>query len=205
MARLSQELERFFWSETCPPRVQLADLVQLTGERAFGFFFVLLSFPSALPVPAPGYSVPFGVVIALLSVQMLAGRSEPWLPQRVLKQGLELKQIQGVLKVGLPWLRRIEGLSQPRLTAICTSVTGRICMGLLITLMACSMMIPVPGTNTLPAMGIFVSGFGLLEDDGALSLAGLCLCVLAGILSTSILLAMYLGGASILDWVRDQI
>ncbi|NJK61942.1 MAG: exopolysaccharide biosynthesis protein [Synechococcaceae cyanobacterium SM2_3_1] len=203
MARLSQELERFFWSETCPPRVQLADLVHLTGERAFGFFFVLLSFPSALPIPAPGYSVPFGIVIALLSIQLLAGRSEPWLPQRVLRQGLELKQIQGVLKAGLPWLKRIEGLSKPRLTAICTSVTGRICIGFLITLMACSMMIPVPGTNTLPAIGVFVSGFGLLEDDGALSLAGLCICVLAGIVSTSILLAMYVGGASILDWMRN--
>jgi hypothetical protein len=203
MARLSQELERYFWSEICPPRVQLADLVHLTGERAFGFFFVLLSLPSALPIPAPGYSVPFGIVIALLSIQLLAGRSEPWLPQRVLKQGMELTQIQGVLKSGLPWLKRIEGLSKPRLTAICTSVTGRVCIGFLITLMACSMMIPVPGTNTLPAIGVFVSGFGLLEDDGALSLVGLCVCVLAGVVSTSILLAMYLGGASILDWMRN--
>lgn len=203
MARLSQELERYFWSEICPPRVQLADLVHLTGERAFGFFFVLLSLPSALPIPAPGYSVPFGIVIALLSIQLLVGRSEPWLPQRVLKQGMELTQIQGVLKSGLPWLRRIEGLSKPRLTAICTSVTGRVCIGFLITLMACSMMIPVPGTNTLPAIGVFVSGFGLLEDDGALSLVGLCVCVLAGVVSTSILLAMYLGGASILDWMRN--
>jgi hypothetical protein len=29
--------------------------------------------------------------------------------------------------------------------------------------MAISMMIPIPGTNTLPAMGVFVTSFGLSE------------------------------------------
>jgi hypothetical protein len=34
------------------------------------------------------------------------------------------------------------------------------------------MMIPIPGTNNLPVMGIFVTAFGLSEDDGAISLEG---------------------------------
>jgi hypothetical protein len=46
-------------------------------------------------------------------------------------------------------------------------------LGIAIALMGISMMIPIPGTNTLPAMGIFVTGFGLMEDDGAISLGGL--------------------------------
>ena len=53
------------------------------------------------------------------------------------------------------------------------------------------MMIPIPGTNTLPAMGIFVTGFGLLDDDGAISIGGLVLCVLGGTLSVLILLFGY--------------
>nr|WP_245894793.1 exopolysaccharide biosynthesis protein [Nostoc cycadae] len=35
-------------------------------------------------------------------------------------------------------------------------------IGIAIALMSISMMIPIPGTNILPAMGIFVTGFGLL-------------------------------------------
>jgi hypothetical protein len=57
--------------------------------------------------------------------------------------------------------------------------------------MALSMMIPIPGTNTLPAMGIFVTGFGLLDDDGAISLAGLVLCLMGGTLTSLILLFGY--------------
>lgn len=71
-----------------------------------------------------------------------------------------------------------------------------------IALMSISMMIPVPGTNTLPAMGIFVTGFGLLEDDGAISLGGLVLSLMGAILTTSILVALVWGGSSLLDLIR---
>ncbi len=43
----------------------LGDITTAVGERGFGILFVLLSLPSALPVPAPGFSTPFGVVIFL--------------------------------------------------------------------------------------------------------------------------------------------
>lgn len=68
--------------------------------------------------------------------------------------------------------------------------------------MAISMMIPIPGTNTLAAMGIFVTAFGLSEDDGAISLGGLVLCVMGAILTTSILFALMWGGSSLLDVIK---
>lgn len=191
MARLSVELERFFFQETQGSKVTLLDILQLAGERTFGFLFVLLALPSALPVPAPGYSIPFGVVLLVLAVQLVVGRRQPWFPQGWQQRGFELGQVQRVVKAGLPWLRRIELLSRPRLTYVCCSVAGRVVIGVAIALMAISMMIPIPGTNTLPAIGILVTGFGLLDDDGAISLAGLVLCVMGGALSTLILIFGY--------------
>ncbi|NJN58606.1 MAG: exopolysaccharide biosynthesis protein [Leptolyngbyaceae cyanobacterium SL_5_9] len=204
MARLSVELQRFFFEEERPlGQVTLTDILQLAGERTFGFLFVLLSFPSALPIPAPGYSVPFGILLFLLAVQLIAGRKTPWFPAKFKQQSLEVTQVQGVLKIGLPWLRRIEAISRPRLIPVCTSLPGRTVIGVAIALMSISMMIPIPGTNTAPAIGIFVTGFGLLDDDGAISLAGLVICLIAGAVSTSILLAIFLGGSSLIDWVKD--
>lgn len=202
MARLSLELERFFFEEERPPQVTLADILLIAGERIFGFLFVMLAFPSALPLPAPGYSTPFGMVIFLLAVQLIAGANTPWLPEKIRNRPIELTQVQGVLKVGLPWLRRIETISRPRLTYICNSLPGRVTIGMAIALMAISMMIPIPGTNTLPAMGIFVTGFGLLDDDGAISLGGLVLCLMGAILTSSILFALFAGGSSLLDWLK---
>ncbi|MBW4650763.1 MAG: exopolysaccharide biosynthesis protein [Kastovskya adunca ATA6-11-RM4] len=203
MARLSVELQRYFFEEERPSQVKLAEILLLAEERIFGFLLVLLSLPSALPVPAPGYSIPFGIVIFLLAVQLIAGAKRPWLPERTMRYPIELKKVQGILKAGLPWLRRIEAIAHPRMTYICTSLPGRVIMGCAIALMAISMMIPIPGTNTLPAMGIFITGFGLIEDDGAISLAGLVVCLMAAILSTSILIAVFWGGASLLDFLKE--
>ena len=121
MARLSAELETFFFDESRNEQVTLADILALAGERTFGFLFVLLAFPSALPVPAPGYSTPFGIVMFLLAVQLIGGRQRPWLPDSWKNKGFNLKQIQKIVSTGLPWLKRVEVLSRPRLTTVCTS------------------------------------------------------------------------------------
>ncbi|MBE9157513.1 exopolysaccharide biosynthesis protein [Nodosilinea sp. LEGE 06152] len=191
MARLSTELNRYFFEEVGKPQVTLKEILTLAGERTFGFLFVLLALPSALPVPAPGYSTPFGIVMFLLAVQLIAGRTRPWMPEGWNHKQFDLVSVQKIVKAGSPWLRRLEAVSRPRLTPVCTSLVGRTVLGIAIALMSISMMIPIPGTNTLPAMGIFVTGFGLLDDDGIISLGGLVLCLLGGSLTTLILLFGY--------------
>jgi len=203
MAKLSVELQRFFFEEKRAPQVTLTEIMELAGERVFGFLFVILALPSALPIPAPGYSIPFGILLFSLAVQLIAGASIPWLPQRWLNRPISIDKVEGLVKAGVPWLQKIELISRPRLTYICTSFAGRVVIGCAIALMAISMMIPIPGTNTLPAIGIFVTGFGLLDDDGAISLAGLVLCLMGGAISISILLAIWFGGSSLLDLLKE--
>lgn len=205
MARLSTELKRYFFEEDRSPQVTFADILQLAGERTFGFLFVLLSLPSALPVPAPGYSIPFGIVMFLLAGQLIIGSQKPWLPDKMMYRPLDLKKVQGFLKAGMPWLQRIEVICRPRLTFICTGLTGRVIIGVAIALMSVSMMIPIPGTNTLPAMGIFLTGFGLLDDDGAITLAGLVVCLMGFTVSASILFALWFGGSSLLDIIKESL
>ncbi|MGC1394259.1 MAG: exopolysaccharide biosynthesis protein, partial [Coleofasciculaceae cyanobacterium] len=54
MAKLSVELQRYFFEEERSSKVTLNEVLEIAGERIFGFLFVILSLPSALPVPAPG-------------------------------------------------------------------------------------------------------------------------------------------------------
>ncbi|MFS8886110.1 exopolysaccharide biosynthesis protein [Synechococcus sp. H70.2] len=214
MARLSQELARLAGLADSPEQSELQvegsleaaicieEILKLAGERSFGLFLAVLSFPSALPLPAPGYSTPFGAVILLLALQMLAGRATPWLPPWVLRTSIERKQLQKWVQAGIPWLQRIEQVARPRWKQVCTSRLGQVWLGTWIGLMGISMIIPLPGTNTLPAMGVFVTAFGLLEEDGILCSLGSLLCVAAGLLTTSILLSLGLGGKTLLDWLR---
>jgi hypothetical protein len=201
MAKLSTDLEAYFFGESAPEVVTLQELLKLSGDRTFGFLLVMLSFPSALPVPAPGYSTPFGLLILLLAVQMLWGRHEPWLPFR--ERSLKLSTVQRILKAGLPWLKRIEYVARPRWSGVCETTVGQFILAIAVSLMAISMILPIPGTNTLPAMGIFVVGFGILEKDGLISLLGLLLCLCGLILTTSIIIALIWGGVSLLDVLRQ--
>ncbi len=202
MAKLSVELNRYFFEEERDTKVKLHEILSLAEEKIFGFLLVILSLPSALPIPAPGYSVPFGILIFLVAIQLIAKRQQPWLPDKMLNGSMKLKTVQGFVKGGIPWLRRIEAISQPRLSYICTSLSGRIIIGVAIALMGISMMIPIPGTNTLPAIGVFVTGFGLLEDDGAISLGGLVICAMGLAISTSIIMALIWGGSSLIDIIK---
>ncbi|MDJ0737064.1 MAG: exopolysaccharide biosynthesis protein [Nostocaceae cyanobacterium] len=205
MAKLSHELERFFFQEERNSDVTLEDILLLAGERIFGFLFVILSLPSALPVPAPGYSVPFGILMFILAMQLIVGAKTPWLPKKMAKHPIKLETVQKFLKAGIPWLRRIEAITRPRLRYIFNTAPGRIAIGSAIALMSVSMMIIVPGTNTIPAIGIFVTGFGLQEDDGAISLAGLVLCLMGAIVTASILMALAWGGTSIIDYIKYMV
>ena len=205
MAKLSVELNRYFFEELRDKKVTLSEILTLAGERIFGFLFVILALPSALPVPAPGYSIPFGIAMFFLAVQLIIGRDRPWLPAKIMNGSMSLDTVQGFIKKGNPWLKRIEALTKPRMSSICTSLAGRVLIGIAIAIMSISMMIPIPGTNTLPAIGIFVTGFGLVEDDGAISLLGLIICALGLAISTSILIAVVWGGTSLIDVLKEQL
>lgn len=205
MAKLSSELNRYFFEEPRSEKVTLAEIFNLAEERIFGFLLVILSLPSALPLPAPGYSVPFGVAIIFLASQLILGRDRPWLPEKMLKGSMNLKTIQGFVKKGTFWLEKIEKIAKPRKAYICTSLPGRIIIGIAIVLMGISMCIPIPGTNTLPAMGIFITAFGLLEDDGLICIAGLFVCSLAATLTTAILVFGVAAVEKFINLIKDSL
>ncbi|MGD1850544.1 MAG: exopolysaccharide biosynthesis protein [Cyanophyceae cyanobacterium] len=199
MAQLSAELEAQFLADDSPEEFSLADVLELAGERTFGFLFVLLSLPSALPVPAPGYSVPFGILLGWLGVQMALGSDQPWLPKVWRSQSIGRERLSGIINAALPWLRKLEVLSRPRLVSICKSPPGRMGLGIAVAIMGLSMIAPIPGTNTLPAMGIFVVGLGLIDDDGAIALLG----ATGGVVVTvSIWTAIIWGGSNLVELLK---
>ena len=181
-------------------KISLVDILELAGERTFGFLLVLLALPSALPIPAPGYSMPFGMIIVLLAAQMVIGRHRPWFPKQIRNSSLKRQHAQNLMKAGLPWLRRLESISRPRFSFMCNSVIGRIAMGLAIALMGAFMMIPIPGTNTIPAMIVFILGFSLIEEDGLISIFGLAAGLVGG---GSVVLALIKGIPLLMQQIQN--
>jgi hypothetical protein len=203
MPRLSVKLQDWLAQAEPPEAVTLRDILQLTGESSWGMMLVLLSFPSALPLPAPGYSTPFGLLIMLVAGQWLTGAAIPWLPERFLRGRLSWAQFRQLVQAGIPWLQRLERLTRPRWLGV--TKRGHWLLGWLVGLMGLSMAIPIPGTNTIPAMGVFLIGFGLIETDGMICLAGALIALIGGTLTVSILTALWFGGTNILEWLKMQL
>lgn len=160
-------------------RIEMRRFFYCFQEKGFGILLMMFALPSALPLPAPGYSIPFGIVLALLAGQVLMGRHTPWLPERMLRVSFKRSFLEKLIPAGVAFLSKTKVLVRPRLEFF----TGRLMQILpllFVILMATFMMIPIPGTNTAPAMVIFMIGMGLSERDGLI----LCLSSLAGIGAT---------------------
>ncbi|WP_309399458.1 exopolysaccharide biosynthesis protein [Cerasicoccus maritimus] len=165
----------------------IGEILQAIDEKGFGLVLVILSLPSALPVPAAGYSTPFGLAMLAIGIQMLQGKHSPWLPEKAKNISLPQSFFQKMISGATKFLGFLERFIRPRLRGV-TKTNGRRALSFLVILMACLMTLPIPGTNTFPAFVIFLIGVCLSEEDGLVALAAM----LAGVLAVVIyLVAIY--------------
>jgi hypothetical protein len=101
----------------------------------------------------------------------------------------------------VPWLRRIEILSKPRLGFLTQDGASRF-IGFLGVIMALTICIPVPLTNTVPSLGISLMAFGTSMRDGALVLLG-ALIGTAWVIMLALAVTFF--GAEAFDIIKETI
>jgi hypothetical protein len=202
--KLSQTLISLLAREHSQVGLTLGEVVERIGDRGFGLLLLILSLPSALPVPAPGYSTPFGILISLLALQMLFGRTAPWVPPRAAGLQLKGKFIDAMLSFAGKFFARVEFLIRPRWRWV-GSRPGRSFMGVLVLIMAILMILPIPLTNTFPAFVIFVIGIGLTEEDGLAALLACLLGVLAVLLYVGVVYIFIRFGFEGIDLLKERL
>ena len=150
--------------------VTLAWVLHDLNERAFGLFLLFLALPCCIPFL---YGIPQIVALPMMfvSVQILFGRRSPWLPEKLGARTVSKDSLTGLAERAGPWLRRIEALSRPRLTALTRAPADRM-VGLALVLFSASILVPLPGTNTVPGFAVVIVSMGLLQRDGALVILG---------------------------------
>lgn len=175
--------------------VSLGVIVDHLRERGFGILMLLIVLPNCVPIPVPpGTSTVFSLPLLFLSLQMVLGRPEPWMPKKLAEKQVSVRHLRRVVEVVIPRLRRIQKYVKPRFE-FASSKTGERILGVLWVLFSLCIAIPFPMTNFLPGVGILVSAFGLVNRDGYLMLGGIAIGFL-GILFTS---ALFLWGKHFFD------
>jgi hypothetical protein len=139
-------------------------------ERAFGAALFVLALPCCIPFL---WGVPQVVALPMmvLAAQMAAGRREPWLPEKLAQRKIERKGLNRTATGGRKWFGWLEKIARPRLTFLLAPVGERV-IGLLLVVFCASILLPIPGTNTVPGIGVAIIAFGLMARDGILVILG---------------------------------
>lgn len=170
-------------------RVTIGEILDGLGDRSFGLLILVLAVPAWIPVLPPGGASIFGVAILCLSVQLLAGRDEAWLPEFILRRGFRREAFASMAARAGPYLRWVERYLRPRQHWACAGAGGRASAGA-IFILALALCVPLPMTNSGPALSIAVMALGLVQRDGLVVLGG----VVLGVLSI-LAMAVFWGGA----------
>ncbi|BBU56702.1 MULTISPECIES: exopolysaccharide biosynthesis protein [Mameliella] len=162
-------------------------------ERAFGLFLLILALPCCIPFL---YGIPQVVALPLMfvSVQILFGRQVPWLPGKLGKRTVTTSGLESLARRAGPWLRRIEAVSRPRLGALTRPPLDRI-IGIALVAFSASILVPLPGTNTVPGIAVVVIAMGLLQRDGVL-------VVIGTIIGTAWISTLVLAGATLASLIK---
>jgi len=170
----------------------LRDFIERLDERAFGLAILLFALPSSVPFV---YVLPQILSLPMLALagQMAAGRESPWLPAKMQDRRFEIAPLRAVIKRCEPYTAWFEALARPRMPALTGRMGARV-IGALLLIPATSILVPLPGTNAVPAMGISLTSLGLIERDGALVILGL----LVGLGWVALLLVFGVSAATII-------
>lgn len=153
-------------------RVKIDDILEAFHERGFGMILFIFALPMALPLPVPpGVNILLASPLILLTAQQALGFKEIWLPQRIRQKTLSAKSLIKMFDKAVPFVEKIELLARPRLGFLTQGLTSNL-IGLAGLIMALTICIPLPLTNTVPSLGIACMAVGVLMRDGLAVLAG---------------------------------
>nr|WP_281436279.1 MULTISPECIES: exopolysaccharide biosynthesis protein [unclassified Ciceribacter] len=151
-------------------RLTIAAIQEIAGRRASAPLILLPGLAILSPLSGiPTVPTFLGLVIGLVSLQIMLGRSTIWLPKRLGTSGISA----GRAKRAVGWVRPVAGVidrfSSRRLEWFANPVSVRLA-GLMCLLIAVCMpaMELVPFSSSIAGMFVAVLGLALMTHDGLL-------------------------------------
>lgn len=171
MKRLSNVLEQL--AESAHHRsFTIGQLIERLSERGPLVIICFFCIPFLLPMPLPGVSTVFGILISIMALGF-ANSKWIYIPKSIANRKIESSMLISATSKAVPYAKKIERFSRRRLMWVVriryVTVAGM--------LLGCFLLaLPIPPvilfSNSLPALAIVFYAFGSLEDDGLIVLVG---------------------------------
>ncbi len=170
--RLSEDLRRIL-EQAGGDGITVGKIIEILHGRGFDVLIIILTLPFCTPIPLPGLSTPFGLILMFFGLR-IALRKRPWLPRRLLNVEIPYPTLTKTINGALAVATRLEKILHPRLRFFKDWPSFNFLNGVAILTSAfvLSLPLPIPFTNTLPAWSILLIAAGMMENDGAVIVAG---------------------------------
>lgn len=171
-------------NESTEAGLTVGEIAARLGNNGRWLFIFLISIPFVQPIPIPGVSVAFGIVILLTSYPFLFGNiPSTLLPAFLGRRMLSKKIILRATKGAIVLLERLERLSRPGRLPTLSSVKYQFVSQFFIGLGGIALALPIPPvipfSNSIPAWSILLSCAGIMICDGVWIICGWVLGIAA--------------------------
>lgn len=167
------------------PVITLGKIVEHVEGEALLILCLVSILPFLQPIPIPGLSSILGVIVLLQGVGLMLW-SKPLLTKKMRSVNITHERFEMIYKAAQKFSNFTSKISAFKHPMTNTRVSHIIC-GIAIVLSAAflSLPLPIPFSNLVPALSIFLICIGLLEEDLVLILIGM------GITATVLWMAMF--------------
>lgn len=157
----------------------LQELVELLGEQSHHILIIIFCIPYLQPIPFPGLSSIFALVIIILSFFLLLQRP-PWFPTKIQKFEFKQEILLRLLTASQNVWKKIGKIIHTRLSFVFKIPGAKTAdfLMVLVSSLLLSLPLPIPFSNLIPTLPIFFNSLGHLEEDGFLVIFSYILFIL---------------------------
>jgi hypothetical protein len=162
-------------AEKGPRKITLGKVVHTLKKKGFAALLILPALIAVSPIGAtPGVPFVCALLICLVAFQILFGREEIWLPERLKNISFSRTGLKKAVEVAKPYAEKIDGISKSRFSFMHGKMPQRLVA--LVCIVLCLPMAIIGFIPFLPAslaLPILLLSLGMLVKDGLIILLGL--------------------------------
>jgi hypothetical protein len=179
----------------------IAELMADFQDNGILLAMIFFALPIAVPLPyPPGFTTVVGVPLMILSYQLLIGSGTVKLPQKINEYKIKNSMLNTISNKMVPIVEYVEKYVKPRY-GFAKSVYCEQLIGFISLIASIAIAIPLPFTNSIPALGISIMCLGQLNRDGLVIGAG----IVISFIGTAIASAVVFGGLALIKSLSNFI
>lgn len=179
--------------------IKIETILKSIDSGGFALLNLILSLILFIPTPPPIATI-CAILIIFLSLQMIIGLKEVWLPNFITNKSIKRTTLALIAGKSSTYLSKMEKFTRRRLVFMESDIAQRI-IGLILFILATLSLTPILFANSMPGISIVLISFGMLNKDGLMVIFGF----ITGFISIFVVWVIILFGQALILKIIEKI